>query len=764
MFIVAFWAFAYSQSVAQQVVINEFVAKNHSGIVDSDNDHSDWIELYNAGTVAINLENYSLSDDAGNLQKWSFPNITIAPNEFLLVFASGKNILDVNELHTNFKISSGGEALFLSDNSQAIISQSQAVQLNTDEAFGQVPDASGSWIKIAWPTPGASNNASNELLFSHNEGFYNAAFYLDIQSHLADSVFYTLNGELPHAGANLYTEPLFVDKVQKPNALSEIATTPDQSLISYPAWSAPSVTLDKAVVLRCASFKNGVQTSRVYTKSFFVDSAMFDKYTLPVISLVTENENLFDNDTGIYVPGAHYDANNPEWTGNYFGTGSDWERAVHISFFTQDGALGFAQDAGMRIHGGKTPHAAQKSLRLYARNKYGKELFNYPLFPQKSVDEYKRILLRTTMGDWQDAIISDVVAHDAVRQLDVDFQDFQPVIVYLNGEYWGIHTLRDRIDEYYVSYTHQIDKDSVEFSKDVPIAYQNLMDFVADNSLAVAANYEYVLSQINIENYIDYQIAEQFFANYDWPANNQAHWRKKNGGKWRWIFFDLDAAFISADMNMLEHCTADDPSVFWPNSPESTLLFRKLLENESFVTKFISRYVEVLSTRFRSATLLQKIDAIEQRYAPEITNHIQRWGHPNSPMEWASSVEHNLRSFVSERPCVVKENLIHFFGLPELDFPCDVDVQKTPKGSRLVIAPNPNHGSFYVYNGLSDVLDARITLTDLRGSATYFDQAGVNLTRGERFHINVNGLASNVYVLRVAATNYFSQLKVVVLQ
>ena len=108
---------------AQSVVINEFMAKNTNNLQDEDGDYSDWIELYNTTESIINLLNYSLSDDNSNLNKWVFPDVSILPHSYLLVFASDKNRFDTTELHTNFKISNSGEILYLLDNLGEIIDQ-----------------------------------------------------------------------------------------------------------------------------------------------------------------------------------------------------------------------------------------------------------------------------------------------------------------------------------------------------------------------------------------------------------------------------------------------------------------------------------------------------------------------------------------------------------------------------------------------------------------------------------------------------------------
>ncbi len=163
-------------------------------------------------------------------------------------------------------------------------------------------------------------------------------------------------------------------------------------------------TLDKATILRCASFHNGIRTSEIYTKSFFVGDDITEKYSIPVISLVTEGDNLFDFERGAYIPGVHYSTNAPRYTGNYFKKTNEWEKPVHIEYFESEGLLGFSQDAGLKIHGGKTRTASQKSLKLFAREVYGKRHFNYNLFPATELSSYDRFILRTPMGNWGNVI------------------------------------------------------------------------------------------------------------------------------------------------------------------------------------------------------------------------------------------------------------------------------------------------------------------------------------------------------------------------
>ncbi len=748
-----------AQLFGQQIVINEFMAKNNSTIEDKDGDNSDWIELYNNSSLSVNLKGYSLSDDADEPMKWIFPDLEILPHGFILIFASDKNILNTSELHTNFKISAGGEELFLYDNSGTIIDKTEAVDLAADESYCRFPDGSENWIISTNATPKQPNNSTNELMFSHNQGFYESPISLQITSLTDDTIYYTLDGDMPSDTSNVYTDALsIINRTSEPNTISEIATSTSQDKISYKAWEAPKELIDKATIIRCASFRNGVRTSDVYTKTYFVDKGMTGKYTLPIISIVTEEENLFSPDSGLFVPGKNFDNGNPEWTGNYFMKGDDWERDIHIEYFDKEGNVGFSQAAGLRIQGGKTRQAAQKSLRLYARKEYGEKYFDYKLLPGRNHKKYKRFILRATMGSWGvQTIIQDEFGQSISSQLNMDYQEFQPAIVYINGEYWGIYTIRDRIDERYIEYTHNIDKDSVEFFNWANPDYQNLFDFVETNSLKDDNNYDYVTNQIDIDNYIDYNIAELFLANYDWPGNNNVWWRKKNTGKWRWILYDLDGGFGDFKRNMFVHNTNEDESVKWPNPPHSTLLFRRLIENENFKTRFINRYAEVLNKYFTDEIMIHKLDSIKAIYSPEIDRHIARWNYPNSYYNWEEDIKNNILNFIKNRPCAVRENIMKFFDIKKFGFSCDSN-WKNRDNEAFILFSNPNNGNFFLSNTFYEKARVTILVTSIHGQLIY-EKDEVDLIKNEKYNIDLSTLPNGVYVLKIMYGKHSEQKK-----
>ncbi len=752
--------FFIGSSYGQEVVINEIMSNNESDIQDEDGDYSDWIELYNTSNLEINLNNYSLSDDANHLNKWVMPEVFLSPNSYILVFASGKDRYHPDELHTNFSIAAAGEELFLTDNNEMVLDQTPAVELADNQSLGRLPNGSGDWIVLNQSSPGESNDNNDVLIFSHDQGFFTAPIQLAITSLMGDTLRYTLDGSEPTVSSEVYVMPIQMGfRNNEPNFFSDIPTTPGQSLISYKAWESPDYMVDKANVIRCATFRNGQRTSAIYTRTYFVDSLIFEKYDMPVVSLITDAEHLFDSETGIYVPGQHYNPGNPEWSGNYFMRGDAWERPVHIEFFESDGTIGFVQDAGVRIHGGKTRQASQKSLRMYARNEYGKKYFNYKLFPQKETEQYKRFILRTTMGSWGDqSIIKDDLAHEMVRELNVDFQDYRPVVVFLNGEYWGIHTIKDRIDERYISYTHNIPYEFVEM-RDGNANYNSMIAFLEGNDLSESVNYDYIKTQIDVPNFIDYFIAEMFFSNYDWLPNNEEVWRPLTPeGKWRWIFFDLDASMEDPYRNMFYQATNEVPGAYL-STPEGTFLFRQMIKSQEFQNDFVNRFAVVLNHFLNLSVAETKVAALKQLYQHELPSHLNRWKYPDSFQVWENDLEQALLDFIDKRPCIVELNIVAFFNLSSFGFICD-DSSVLSLEHGVTVGPNPTTGQLFFQNNFDKAFSGTVRIFSASGHLVR-EHRSINIESKSRQYEDISTLAPGVYVINFISSTLNTSVRLV---
>ena len=762
--LIAFVFLSISYDLAGQIVINEFMSNNEMTISDQDGEYSDWIELYNTSDVPVNLLNYSLSDKSDKLDKWIFPNITIDSHNYLLVFASGENRLNIDELHTNFKISSSGESLFLSNAMEQLIDQVEPIELSADQSYGRIPDGADNFLTLNFCTPKNPNVDNNIITLKYESGFYTNPFYQKITSLTDDVIYYTLDGSIPTEESNVFPDSLIMDyNYSTPNFFSNIPTTPADTLLNVKAWEAPNEVIDKANILRYASYHNGTRTSEIYTHTYIVDSTIVGKYEMPVISLITDAKNLFGHEEGIYVPGVYYDANNPQWTGNYYQRDEAWERPVHISYYEKDGTLQFSQNAGIKIHGGKTRQGAQKSFKLYARNEYGKKYFDYPLMPHREHVQYKRFILRTTMGTWQNTLLNDVFAHEVARGLGINYQDYQPAVVFVNGEYWGIHTIRDRIDERYIGYSYDVNQDSVEFRGFINFPWAALMQYISSNDLSEDEHYDFVKEQIDIENFIDYHITEMFFQNTDWPANNMELWKEKNAtGKWRWIFYDIDGGFHNHKYNMFEHMAANDSTISHPNSPSSTFLYRHLMKNQNFKNQFINRYAALLNNDFQTDTLNRKLNQLMDLYESEISRHFARWNYNEGVPDWKITIDSTIREFIQNRPCAVENNLVDFFNVSTFAFDCVRNGDENPNNS-FVFAPNPNDGSFFLFNKTSEDIRGNILVYDMFGRIVYLKD-DIFIGENEKEYFNLSHLPNNTYFFIFRNENFKEGMKFILVK
>jgi CotH kinase protein/Lamin Tail Domain/Fn3 associated len=748
-------------SQANNLVINEIMSKNETILADQNGDYPDWIELYNSGEKTIFIKDYYLSDDKNNKIKWKFPDVEIQPKSFLLVFLSGKDKFENGEIHTNFKLDSDGEEIFLLNDLDFELDRVPEISLGEDESFGRLPDGTGEFVRLANPSPNYSNNENDKLEISHKSGFYEKPFDLEIKSKSGYDIFYTLDGSVPTTKSQKYTKPIKMDyRYLDSNYLSEFVTSLVDSLIYHKPWESPSVLFDKANVLKAASFKSGKIKSEILTQTFFVDSLIYSKYNLPVISLIMDERDLFGYDSGMYVPGVNYDPKKPAYypSGNYHQRGKDWERPVHFEYFEKYGKSAFSQNAGIRLHGGKAREAAQKSFRLYARDKYGKSSFDYPFFASSSQSGFKTFVLRATMrGVHIQTFIQDELASEIVRDIGFEFLDYNPTIVFINGEYWGIHSLRERMDKHLISQRFGIDKDSIDIigmynvgvEEGSDTHYKNLLEWLEMNDMQAPSSFEYISSQIDIGNYIDYQIAEIYLNNWDWPENNIKYWRPQRAdGKWRWIFYDLDIAFEEPDYPMMEHATNAEENG-WPNQPYSTYFFRKLLENDEFQYKFIERFSQHLKTTFQYHIVKEKFEMIKNMYSAEVPRHINRWNYPDSFEKWEEDIDKYLLKFLEERSCYMQEQIEEFFELDNFDFSCFFDY--TDKDT-IPTYQDKVELEFYdniikVENYYENLLNINVKVFALRGEEIY--SGNYNISHGiERIDLGEK-LIRGMYIISV---------------
>ncbi len=767
-------------SVSQQLVINEFMSINNNALQDEFGDYPDWIEIYNPSQQTVNLLNWCLTDDPDDLEKWSFPYLLIESGDFILVFASGKDTTTSQNIHTNFKIKSEGEQLILSDSNGIIIDQTEAIELGYDQSFGRLPDGSEHFEIFYTSSPGTSNNNNiilNNLTTSHPAGYYIDSVTLEIySSNPEDVIHYTLDGFSPTSESPVYNSPIHFNSGNSSAAnISQIPTTPLEGPWPLPQfiWKQPGDNLFYADVIRYRSFAGQNPSSEIFSKSYFINDSIFSRFNFPVISIILDSGNFYDYDTGIYIPGKRFDELGWDWwpEGNYMNSGEEWERYAHVELFEINGDISLSQDCGVRIHGGWSAVMPQKSLRLTARNKYGGDNdFNYPFFPGTEHDEYKNFVLRNSGNDFLYTHFRDAFLQSLLSGLDMELQAFRPSVVFINGNYWGIHGIRERYDEYYFDRHFDVDKDSLIIVNVCGLQeignnqdYTDMINFIENNSLEVQSNYEYIKTKIDILNFTDYHIAEIYFGNNDWPCNNNRAWKTMDpDSKWRWLIFDLDFGFgynNDYQYNSLEDAlTVNSP--YYYNCDCSTFLLRKLLENDEFKQSFIDRYAYHLNTTFHKDTVTNKINEFVTLLDNEMHYHIQRWHYPQTYTQWMNENEAMIE-FAIKRPCFCAEHVKTKFNLDEFEFNCDtLFLNSFNKQLHFKVYPNPGDGIFYLenLNMLPYKTEVKVINTTGRQVANY----KFNFERYEAKKFNLSELGSGLYLIIISIDNSVYTEKIII--
>ena len=488
------------------------------------------------------------------------------------------------------------------------------------------------------------------------------------------------------------------------------------------------------------------------------------RYSFPVVSLMTDSTNLFDHTKGIYVPGLVYD-NNPSWTnfwgtGNYHQSGDNWERPVHIEFFEKDGSEAINQDAGVRIHGSGASSLPEKSLRIYARSEYGKSTFDYQVFPKRNKKDFKRLILRNSGQDFLWTLFADALIQDASRNIGIEISDFRPVIVFINGEYWGIHNLRERYDEYYLQDYCGLAPEDIEIIDEGTLChyynnkhYEEMCNFIENNDLSIDKNYEIIKDYIDIYNTINYFVHKIFFGVMDWPGNNVKIWRPLiENGKWRWLAFDNDDGMMYPQVNSFIHATAIN-SESWQNPPWSTFIFRNLMKNENFKKLFFETLDLRMKTVFSEENILKKIDAFESLYKPEIDEHIRRWNYPQDVNEWKYNVE-KLREFIRIRTAIIPQHIEEYIVSSDVE-----DINNII--SENLVFPNPNNGNFNINLQNFNEISYSLQITDVLGNIIYNEELN-NYSEYPFHNIILNNVSSGVYFVSIAGSRNIIKSKIII--
>jgi hypothetical protein len=404
------------------------------------------------------------------------------------------------------------------------------------------------------------------------------------------------------------------------------------------------------------------------------DSVVLNSHDLAVLSIVADSIDLWGDSVGVYVKGV---GNSSNWQGqkaNYF---SGKKIQIDLAYYV-DGRQVLRQEAGLKVSGGGSRKQPQKSFNIFSD-----EQFSYPFFKQKQLTDFSHFRLRVSGQDWRETLLRDALMHALVSETAIDAQAYQPVVVYLNGNYWGVYNLREKFNARYLEQNHGVSRCDIlerngKLRKGDTLHYQQMLRFIEKHDLAVDSHYQQVLAWVDTDNFMDYYCAQIYFANTDWPGNNVKYWRPRTEtGKWRWFIHDTDLGFGFAPIwghpGGVEHNTLkyalNDSATMHHNPIWSTFMFRNLLKNTQFKQEFIRKFAQHLQTTFQPKRVHEVIDSLSAVIAPEMPQHIERWKKTapyalQSMEQWGWQLQ-ELKDFATKRPAIVEKQLQEQFNLKE---------------------------------------------------------------------------------------------------
>ena len=650
------------QNYGQNILINEFMASNGSTQSDEFGDFDDWVELYNPNNSPVDIGGMYLTDDLAEPTLWQIPNnasaqTTIPANGYLILWFDKET--NQGPLHVNAKLGSSGEDLAIfSSNGTLIDNRTFEVQFE-DVSEGRVPNGGSDWDYYTEPTPGAANNTEPGLekadppTASVGSGLYSSSQTVTLSTSVAGGeIHYTTDGAIPTQFATLYTGPISISE-----------NTP----------------------LRAVTFADGFVESDPATFNYLINVS----HTFAIVNITAGDDLLFDPSIGLY----------PNFT-------EDIDIPAHVELIEPNGTVGFSQIAEIEIHGTASATLPQKSLGIKAKKSLGGKEFDYPVFDDLNFDAYRSLIVRNSGQDHNNTMFRDALVSSLVRDLsDVNgmietpklyTQGYRPGVVYINGDYWGIHNIRERMDKRYLKVHFDLDDDEVDFLENLDEVkegdlgeWNSFVEYLNNNDFTSDAKLSELNQQIDTDHYLDYIVFNVYIDNWDWPGNNNKRWRERvPGAKWNFMTWDLDFTFglyspqgwnSGAWFNNSLSRLYNEYGFNWPNPGWSTLLYRKMITNEKWRTDFINRMADQINVLYDANRINGRIDELKAIYTPEMPQHIDRW--TDGFIAWDSNIE-VLKTFANNRAGSVQEHVVSTFN--DVNGTADVTLNANPSNGGAV--------------------------------------------------------------------------------
>ncbi len=618
-----------SYSLAQQpsIVINEILANNDDDYSDGFGENDDWIELYNTTDERIDLGGMFLTDDLDNPTRYKIPKrsdkwTTIGPNAFALFWADADP--EQGDRHMNFRLKKKKGIVALFDSDTVLIDMIKYRMQEADISFGRAITNSPRLATFETPTPTKKNvdakfavPDSLRIVFDQQAGLYESSISVRLKNFWNAPMYYTLDGGDPTIEDSLYTK---------------------------------AIQIDSNTVLRASVIKKGFQSSVIATHTYLIG----EKSTLSILSLSTDPDNLWRKSKGIYR--------------NYQKRG--WTRSAHIEYFDRNEAGEFIpavdKTVDIRIAGKTSRRQPKKSFNVIANKKDGVKKINYKLFDSKTIDKFEGISVRAdaTSGRnvselWVGERFKNELIYEINDQMDgnVSMQAYEPVLLFLNGEYWGIYNMMERKGKDFIQQNHGVENmDILTYQDPKPVRgsaddYDDLITFIQTHDIAIDSVYQVVCQKVDIESYIDQWVYENYSGAHDIGVNIRCWRSTEPGSKWKWISYDQDS-----------WNTVHENSFVYFLEAEQIPLYGRLMLNRTFRDQFLNRLMDYLNTTLETKNVLSILDRILVRIENEVDRDRARWEDTMLYIPKGQRITW-MKDYAERRPEILRKQMVEYYKL-----------------------------------------------------------------------------------------------------
>lgn len=686
-----------SQAQAE-IKISEVMPCNISTYMDKGSDGIDpersynfpgWVEFYNDGGEK-SFKDYTITHYKKK-KKGEFEfKASYKIKEDIMIGSSSYQILFFDEdtkyyKHMPFKLDSDGGSISLYNPSGEKVDSLEYGAMETHISYGRDGSSEG----YMNPTPKKENNKA----YKYSERVAKPKF----------------SEKYEQPGVVSGNIKVYLDCAQGDTYYTLDGSEPKKGNENSNKFDGKPIDVGETTIIRARTFDGDRPASEILTGTFlYLDKyheACGGGFSVPIVSISTDDDYLNDPEIGFLLrDGSKNGKAHPNSSclkrfeaANFLQ--EHWKRPVVFEYI-EDGKVTMVHETEASVMGGCSREWEVVSLKLKAGSKVGssKKEFAKSPFKDKPDNKYTSLHLRNggNGGNTEDinvVRVRDGFMQSLTKEMNIDYQAYQPVAYYLNGKYMGLMGLRERTNEDYVEANYGLEDDDIdllkaknsvgmEVSNGTNDKYREMIEFLENNDPTTKSYYEKACEYIDMDEYIDYQVFEHFIVNTDWPGNNVKIWRDRKGGKFRWIVYDTDFGLglypnddnhCHAYLNTFKFAIGETP-IMWSNGIKlsgiyvkqqpnwKVTIFYHLTKNPYFNERFVNKALIHLGTTFSYEQVKKVWGTIKNEVEDEFCAFAKKYGKSETNIGDLGGVNHML-NFATDRPGYMQSHMEEFFNL-----------------------------------------------------------------------------------------------------